>query len=141
VYLSAPGVQAALRVLQQRDDAHRRAADRWILEEGATLPQPLEAVFDDQSAAVRRMWALNAEVDAQVKLVRRRSGLARARWVTGEEDAVGGEEKRSRRGPMIALHVRLGDKAAEYEHDSQDTGISNSLCVTLSSSQRRAAGR
>ncbi|GAA5927110.1 hypothetical protein JCM3775_002449 [Rhodotorula graminis] len=128
VYLSAPGVQAALRALQQRDDAHRRDADRWILEEGATLPQPLEAVFDDQSAAVRRMWKLNAEVDAQVKLVRRRSGLARPRWVTGEEDAPeGGEGTTSRRGPVIALHVRLGDKASEYEHDSQDMGISNSF--------------
>jgi len=132
-YLAAPGVQDALGALRARDESHRAEGDRWILEEGATLPLALEAAFEDQSEAVRRMWALNKEVEAQVKQVKLRSGLARRKWVQGEEDAPeaeGGNDKR--RGPVIALHVRLGDKAAEYEHDSQEMGITNSLFVASS---------
>ncbi|TNY21533.1 hypothetical protein DMC30DRAFT_196441 [Rhodotorula diobovata] len=127
-YLAAPGVQDALGALRARDESHRAEGDRWILEEGATLPLALEAAFEDQSETVRRMWALNKEVEARVKQVKLRSGLARRKWVQGEEDAPeaeGGNDKR--RGPVIALHVRLGDKAAEYEHDSQEMGITNSF--------------
>ncbi|BGP51988.1 hypothetical protein JCM10450v2_007959 [Rhodotorula kratochvilovae] len=125
VYLSTPATQAALRALRDADEAHAKEGDRWLLEEGGSLPAPLERVFDDQRRAVRGMWALNKEVEAQVREVKRRSGLGRRRWITGEEDAQGGAEER--RGPVIALHVRLGDKAAEYEHDSREMGITNSF--------------
>ncbi|GAA6052841.1 hypothetical protein JCM3770_006276 [Rhodotorula araucariae] len=125
VYLSSAATQTALRALREADEAHARRADRRVLEEGGSLPAPLEHVFEDQSRAVRGLWALNKEVDMQVREVKRRSGLGRRKWMAGEEDAQGGAE--GRRGPMVALHVRLGDKAAEYEHDSREMGISNSF--------------
>ncbi|BGP66236.1 hypothetical protein NBRC10512v2_007644 [Rhodotorula toruloides] len=96
-YLSSPGTQADLLALQESDRAHRVQGDRWILGEGETLPEAFAEVFGDQI------------------------GLDAPRWLADEEGEGEG------RGPVVAVHVRLGDKASEYEHDAEEMGITNSF--------------
>ncbi|GAA6009432.1 uncharacterized protein JCM10292_004290 [Rhodotorula paludigena] len=129
-YLSSRAAVDALEALRRADEEHAVEADRWILEEGGTLPAVLEEVFQDQSRAVNRLWRLNRELKAHVDEVKRGSGLEREKWLVDERlrgEAGMDAADKPRRGPMIAMHVRLGDKAAEYEHDSQLMGITNTF--------------
>ncbi|GAA5918547.1 hypothetical protein JCM6882_009764 [Rhodosporidiobolus microsporus] len=121
-YLSSPASRAALRDLQRSDRRHRERGDRWILEEGGTLPGVFGEVFEDQAEVVRGLWRLKSTMREQVEEVKERTGLSKRKWEAGEE---GSEEEK--RGPVIALHVRLGDKASEYEHDSKEMGITNTF--------------
>ncbi|GAA5865953.1 hypothetical protein JCM1840_003356 [Sporobolomyces johnsonii] len=118
-YLSSAAARAELAELQGRDRAHARDRDRWILEEGGSLPGVFEEVFGDQAEVVERFWRLTGEMRRTVEDVRARARVEGERWLEGEED---GDAKR---GPVIGLHIRLGDKASEYAHDSQEMGISN----------------
>ncbi|GAA5833651.1 hypothetical protein JCM11251_003194 [Rhodosporidiobolus azoricus] len=126
-YLSSPVAKKELAALQKADTRHATEGDRWILEEGGTLPGVFEEVFEDQAGVMREwgMWRLKREVREQVDEVKSRTRLSRRIWRAGEEGAGEGEEEK--RGPVIALHVRLGDKASEYEHDSKEMGITNTF--------------
>jgi hypothetical protein len=154
-YLSSSSSRAQLAALQKSDMEHAEREDRWILEEGGTLPQVFEEVFEDQAEVVKGLWRLKREVKGQVEEIKKRIGMHRERWEAGEDGGAGEEEKR---GPVIAcvslpdlflsflslpqvsvltlcrsshsLHVRLGDKASEYEHDSKEMGITNTLFVS-----------
>ncbi|GAA6013914.1 hypothetical protein JCM11491_000471 [Sporobolomyces phaffii] len=102
--------------LRRKDERHRVANDRWILEEGGTLPSVFEEVFGDQARAVSDTWKLNEGLRQEVNALKAKIGLDESRRYEGSD---------SGRGPVIGLHVRLGDKATEYVHDSQEMGIAN----------------
>ncbi|GAA5988488.1 hypothetical protein JCM11641_007168 [Rhodosporidiobolus odoratus] len=119
-YLAALHSKQLLGELRKKDRKHAEKQDRWILEEGGTLPRVFEPVFDDQAKIVRNMWQLTADMVSHVDEVKRRTGLDKVKRLAGED----GEKKR---GPLIALHIRLGDKASEYEHDSAEMGITNTF--------------
>ncbi|GAA6042396.1 hypothetical protein JCM8097_004496 [Rhodosporidiobolus ruineniae] len=121
-YLSSSSSRASLEELARSDREHAEKQDRWILEEGGTLPEVFEDVFADQAKVVGEMWRLKRTMKEQVEEIKRRTGLDRPRWIAGEEGTEG-----EKRGPVVALHVRLGDKASEYEHDSKEMGITNSF--------------
>ncbi|BGP20477.1 hypothetical protein JCM10213v2_008638 [Rhodosporidiobolus nylandii] len=123
VYLASAAARAGLRALRESDEGHRERGDRWILEEGGTLPGVFGEVFEEQAEVVRGAWRLTGEMEGQVEEVRRRVGLDRERRVAGDGEGEG----EGKRGPVIALHIRLGDKASEYEHDSQEMGITNTF--------------
>lgn len=127
-YLLSPATQADLVALQESDLAHRVARDRWILGEGETLPDAFAEVFGDQSEWVRENWRVAGAVQEGVESVRRAVGLDAPRWLADKEGEGEG------RGPVVAVHVRLGDKASEYEHDAEEMGITNSLYVPRLSS-------
>ncbi|GAA5927508.1 hypothetical protein JCM1841_000944, partial [Sporobolomyces salmonicolor] len=118
-YLSSPAAREELAELQRRDRAHARDRDRWILEEGGSLPGVFEEVFQDQAEVVERLWRLTDGIERMVEEVRARAGIEGERWLDGEEDGA------AKRGPVIGLHIRLGDKASEYAHDSHEMGITN----------------
>ncbi|GAA5964568.1 hypothetical protein JCM21900_001901 [Sporobolomyces salmonicolor] len=118
-YLSSPAAREELAELQRRDRAHARDRDRWILEEGGSLPGVFEEVFQDQAEVVERLWRLTGGIERMVEEVRARAGIDGERWLEGEEDGA------AKRGPVIGLHIRLGDKASEYAHDSHEMGITN----------------
>ncbi|BGP35676.1 hypothetical protein JCM10296v2_007528 [Rhodotorula toruloides] len=119
-YLVSPATQSALFALQESDLAHRVARDRWILGEGESLPEAFGEVFGDQSEWVSENWRVAPAVQEGVDAVRRAVGLDEQRWLAAKEEGEG-------RGPVVAVHVRLGDKASEYEHDAEEMGITNSF--------------
>ncbi|BGP74099.1 hypothetical protein NBRC10513v2_007531 [Rhodotorula toruloides] len=119
-YLSSAATQAALHALREDDLQHRVKGDRWILGEGESLPEAFGEVFSDQSEWVRENWRVAPAVREGIEAVRRAVGLDQPRWLAAEEEGEG-------RGPVVAVHVRLGDKASEYEHDAEEMGITNSF--------------
>lgn len=133
-YLSSAVTVEQLANLRGTDREHAAMRDRAILEEGGTLPAPFERIFTDQSSAARGMWKPNAEVRNAIEAIKRQAGMNEPPWYGGvsKEDGVGlagGAADGQGRGPTIALHVRLGDKSSEYEHDAAQMGITNTLCV------------
>ncbi|GAA6025320.1 hypothetical protein JCM10207_006244 [Rhodosporidiobolus poonsookiae] len=121
-YLSSAESKTQLAKLQRTDKKHAERADRWILEEGGSLPNVFEEVFGDQAGVVKELWRPKRSMQDQVDLLVRQAGLSRERWHAGASG-----DNRDKRGPVIALHVRLGDKASEYEHDSAEMGIINTF--------------
>ncbi|GAA6024102.1 hypothetical protein JCM8202_004253 [Rhodotorula sphaerocarpa] len=136
-YLSSEVTIEQLANLRGTDREHAALSDRDVLEEGASLPAPFERIFSEQSLAVRSMWNLNKGMRAQVEEIRDEAGMRRRPWLaggaTGEGEGEGSgsgagtEGEKGGRGPVIALHVRLGDKSSEYEHDAAQMGITNSF--------------
>jgi hypothetical protein len=78
--------------LRQTDERHKVARDRWILEEGGTLPRVFEEVFLDHSQAVKATWRLNEDMQEVVDELKERIGLDEPRRV---------EDSDSGRGPVI----------------------------------------
>ncbi|GAA5912965.1 uncharacterized protein JCM6883_006272 [Sporobolomyces salmoneus] len=109
-------VQSELETLRRNDERHRETRDRWILEEGGTLPSVFEGIFQEHADAVRDTWTINAELRDDVNDLEIKTGMSEPRRFEGIK--VG-------RGPVIGLHIRLGDKATEYVHDAEEMGISN----------------
>ncbi|GAA6062265.1 hypothetical protein JCM10212_000925 [Sporobolomyces blumeae] len=100
----------------KRDDAnHRELKDRWMLEQGKTLPGVFEAAFIDQAEAVRETWNLNEGMEREAAALEK------------EIERVRREHADESEGPVIGVHIRLGDKATEYVHDSEEMGITNAF--------------
>lgn len=133
-YLSSAVTVEQLANLRGTDREHAAMRDRAILEEGGTLPAPFERIFTDQSSAARGMWKPNAEVRNAIEAIKRQAGMKEEPWYAGTSSddgagLAGGAADGQGRGPTIAVHVRLGDKSSEYEHDAAQMGITNTLCV------------
>ncbi|GAA5944801.1 uncharacterized protein JCM15063_001670 [Sporobolomyces koalae] len=109
-FANSDHVQTELATLSESDARHRRNRDRDILAEGDTLPRVFERVFADHADAVRDTWRLNHDMQREVTDLARTLGL---------------DSSDVTRGPVIGVHIRLGDKATEYKHDSEEMGITN----------------
>lgn len=84
--------QVELEALRIEDEGHRRDKDRWILEEGGTLPSVFEDVFNDHARAVKKTWVLNDELQKEVNDLGKRAGLRDEKRLEGESEG---------RGPVI----------------------------------------
>jgi len=84
--------ESELVTLRENDEGHRLKKDRWILEEGGSLPRVFEGVFRDHSAAVQGAWRLNREMQEVVEELKGRTSLDESKRLEGSN---------SGRGPVI----------------------------------------
>ncbi|GAA5963153.1 hypothetical protein JCM3765_003626 [Sporobolomyces pararoseus] len=119
-YFNSNEVKVELQQLREMNRLHLKEKDRWILEPSQSLPKVFETVFNDLSNVTQKVWNLNEELQEQVEELKELVGLNKPKWLKGETTTSG-----SGRGPIIGLHIRLGDKETEYLHDNQEMGITN----------------
>ncbi|EJD50136.1 hypothetical protein AURDEDRAFT_112280 [Auricularia subglabra TFB-10046 SS5] len=86
-------------LLREREKAYRLMSDRLVLPYGETIPTGVEQAFRDQVHLTDAVWRPNREMGEQIARLAARLGL-------GETDV-------TKRRPVVAVQIRLGDKSRE----------------------------
>lgn len=85
-------LKAELEKLGLDDETHRANKDRWILEEGGTLPRVFERIFEDHASAVQDTWHLTEKLQHDAHELASNAGFTLPRRMENSETG---------RGPVI----------------------------------------